>query len=537
MSVPGKPWRLLKKVFPLTFINKALRFSEKSEDKNLFQATHALNPGDLGRILLDASTDHLADLRVHGELTDFYVGKDSRSVARHIATKFRECVAIATEGAEIELPIESVEILKSNAGSEGTCRHMDQLEGVYNVIAPLNKSEFTSLADYVYETYPQYMGSRSNIPTDWDGLSQVTISWEVGDALIMPADHIHWAPHNNTNHTRFLVFGAGQAKMTGFSDSEVITESVFAYRRRAFQFAQETRFLRNWTNTHIHNTHRRGTMNTTGDATVAGTPETPPEDLPGATAPDVIAADDAKDASADDTADPDETPGPAKSGKDTAVKSKRRSTLQVTPSGEAKRDGLPKRIVDVIFKLGRSLPKDIADLGGQNAAEGAQIWVPFIAKLASDFRSTPSVDNMRPDPLRYLQFVTTRWQGSPVATAKDFLDNLEEKWFQMSRARNEHEMNEEDAELFGLWLAESGLCQRFFLELEEDEEKREKLARQQQEAEDTVVALELQIEVPHTTIATQRAPKGHHMPPHAPTYPHMLSNAPKCSRMPPKDPK
>jgi hypothetical protein len=261
MPWTGLPYYLVKAALPEPFLRRSTVQAVKWEDENVYSATHSITEGDIGRILLDASQDHLEELKLNHQLNDCYVGGgNDREIALDLAQEFRRHVTVAVEKAGIHIDMECVEILKSNAHSEGTEKHMDQLQGGYNILAPMNDSNSTQLSKYGYEPYPQYLSFRSKVPADWASLESINISWEVGDLLVVRADYVHNAPKNTGEYTRFVYFSAGQSPEHEFSDSAVITQEVFKRLREVFRFHQHSWFLRYWHNQSTHNTNRISEM-------------------------------------------------------------------------------------------------------------------------------------------------------------------------------------------------------------------------------------------------------------------------------------
>jgi hypothetical protein len=391
-----------------------------------------------------------------------------------------------------------VEVLKSNSGSMGTCKHMDQMDGVHNVLAPINTCASTSTAFYVYESYPQYLGIRSHVPADWSSLGRVTIPWEVGDALIVPADYIHWAPPNNTEYTRFVFFGAGISTKMGFSDSEVITEYEFARRRWAFRFSQETLYQRYWTASQDQHTYRRLAMAAKTSTVV------PPAPPPPSAAPTATSSSGARAKTGDGPTRPIDAPSTAAApptGAAPAMVDAEAGFPAAAPAAAPKI--LTERVITLLNHVCRSLPKDLMELGpdvvgDENTHDLASVYFPYLAKMAHDFLNTPDINGVGCCPLKFHDFAAEHWRTSSTKAAKEIFAFLDPKYFLMGRNHNEHRLGDGASTLLGAWLQRSGECRRFFIGLEEDATRRDEL----QTAEDAIVkedtAKEAQTQVPHT---------------------------------------
>ena len=136
-----------------------------------------------------------------------------------------------------ERPIDTVEIVKNEPHSKGQDNHMDNIEGVWNMLSPLvSHCPATLVKEQDYQDYPNHMGPSSHVPRGWDGLPNIHLEWEVGDMLMLRSNAIHAGPPTGMDR-RFILFASEMPlREADYTDTKVYTEKDFFEAKERFEY-------------------------------------------------------------------------------------------------------------------------------------------------------------------------------------------------------------------------------------------------------------------------------------------------------------
>ena len=221
----------------MDLIDQALAFATVSDEgeETKYCAIHSQTEGEVGRLVLGLSTEHLAEMTTQ-DSSNSYVGDDPEAASIYFAYK-ELCQDMARAFNLTERPIDVVEIVKNEPNSKGQDDHMDNLMGVWNMLAPLvNHSPATLVKDQDYQDYPDNMGPSSHVPRGWDGLPNIPLEWEVGDMLMLRSNAIHAGPPNGLDR-RFVLFASEMPlREADFTDTKVYKEKDFFEAKERFEY-------------------------------------------------------------------------------------------------------------------------------------------------------------------------------------------------------------------------------------------------------------------------------------------------------------
>ena len=219
---------LLKGVVPKDLIDTALAFATVSDEgeETKYCAIHSQEQGEVGRLVLGSSPEHLAEMTAQ-DGGEAYVGDDPVAATIYLAYK-NLCQDMARAFDLTERPIDTVEIVKNEPHSKGQDDHMDNLEGVWNMLSPLvNHCPATLVKEQDYQDYPDHMGPSSHVPRGWDGLPDIHLEWEVGDMLMLRSNAIHAGPPTGADRRSILFASEMTLRVADFTDTKVYTEKEF----------------------------------------------------------------------------------------------------------------------------------------------------------------------------------------------------------------------------------------------------------------------------------------------------------------------
>ena len=208
----------------------ARAIAENHYERDEFFDIHSKKPGEVGRLIIGCTQDHLAQLHYNGESAEF---RDTVE-GNFVSAAFNKICSQAA--VHLNLPkadIVETEFLVTEPYSSGQDLHMDALRGVWTFFAPLVKSKGTTIKKQHYQDYPVNVGKFSSVPRHWEDLPDIAIDWEVGDLFVMRDNAIHGAPPND-QFRRYVLFGAQQStQKDNYTDSLVVTERSFFDKKRS----------------------------------------------------------------------------------------------------------------------------------------------------------------------------------------------------------------------------------------------------------------------------------------------------------------
>lgn len=227
---------LVRGVVSNTLIKTARSFAETQYKNNKFHSIHSRTPGEIGRVILACTEDHMVQLRDNYE-DDAFVGHDTEAAC--VVSAFNAlCMTVADKLGLPHTELAETEIITTAPHSKGQEPHMDTLTGVWAFLAPLVPSRTTTIKKQTYQNYPVTMGGYSRVPHGWAELPNVVINWKVGDLFVFRNNAIHGGPPND-GRRRYVLFGAQHSSAENeHTDTLVVTEDEFfeqqeQYRRKS----------------------------------------------------------------------------------------------------------------------------------------------------------------------------------------------------------------------------------------------------------------------------------------------------------------
>ena len=116
----------------------------------------------------------------------------------------------------LELLCDNVHVCVCVCVFVSTCVQLHQ--GCWAALGPITACASTRLKNYEYAGGLDVLSSDALL-TKWDEIPELTIEWEPGDLLFVRTNRIHAGPPNVTDHHRHLMFVAGTAGSTEYTDT------------------------------------------------------------------------------------------------------------------------------------------------------------------------------------------------------------------------------------------------------------------------------------------------------------------------------
>jgi ectoine hydroxylase-related dioxygenase (phytanoyl-CoA dioxygenase family) len=227
-------WFLFRNATAPTAIDHLQRFMVDSQ--NDFWEIHSKQQGDIARVLLCATKNHIQELVANKEAAVLSKSPNAPILARELARTWSRVgkVMLNKFGFTIGRMVEA-EVARSSPRSLGQVWHMDNFVNVWAMSVNLSKTGgSTQILKYRHQGYPEMFGPNTTVPKDWDNHQFHDIKWQEGDVFAFMQNKAHRAGPNATDLDRNIAFAGGSPPTPTdfFSDSAVLTQEEFWDRHR-----------------------------------------------------------------------------------------------------------------------------------------------------------------------------------------------------------------------------------------------------------------------------------------------------------------